>query len=273
LRRLPLWLVLTEASVVTTIAVLPYLLDLQRQALEAANFSRAAIGKRPVRRREIVALAAVQAELTFGVAAWSGLKLGRGLGLGAPYLEAWLTGRPRRLGRRAVGAYAISGLGAAAVVSAVDGLLFRDVVEEFRRRGIQPPSAWRGLLAATYAGVAEEVLVRLGMQTALAAATRRLIGESHTPPGASTMLPAIAGSSLAFGLGHLPTTRSLGLRGRAVVTRTLTLNAIPGVVFGTLYWRRGLEASMIAHLATALTLTVGIPSIERQVAATDRTTS
>lgn len=272
-RRLPLWVVLTQATVVTALAVLPYVLELQRQALEAADSSRRAIGKRPIRRGEIVTLAAVQAELMFGVASWSGLKLGRGLGLGAPYLEDWLAGRPTRLGRRTAGAYALSGLLAASVVSAVDAWLFRDVIEEFRRRGIHPPAAWRGILAATYAGVAEEVLVRLGVQTALAAATRQLTGDSRTPPGARTMLPAIAGSSIAFGLGHLPTTRSLGLRGRAVVARTLTLNAIPGVVFGTLYWRRGLEASMIAHFATALTLTVGVPPIERMVAATNRATS
>jgi membrane protease YdiL (CAAX protease family) len=272
-RRLPLWVVLTQASVVTTLAVLPYALELQRQALEAATARRTAIGKRRGGRGQIATRAAVQAELMFGIAAWSGLKLGRGLGLGAPYLEDWLMGRPRRLHRRAAGAYVLSGLAAASVTSAVDAWLFRDVIEEFRRRGIHPPAAWRGILAATYAGVAEEVLVRLGVQTALAAATRQLTGDSRTPPGARTMLPAIAGSSIAFGLGHLPTTHSLGLRGRAVVARTLTLNAIPGVVFGTLYWRRGLEASMIAHFATALTLTVGVPPIERMVAATHRATS
>ena len=265
-RRSPprlLWVLLTEASVVTTLAVLPYALELRRQALTAVDSRRRAAGKRPVRRGALAAIAAVQAHLMFGSAAWIGLRLGRPLGFGAPYLEDWLMGHPWRLGRRAVGAYAFAGLSAASLATAVDAWLFPDVIAELRRRGIRPPGAWQGMLAATYGGVAEEVLVRLGIQTALTAATRRLTGDSRTPPGPVTVLPAVAGSTILFGAGHLPTAYSLGLRGRSVVVRTLAINGIPGALFGTLYWRRGLEASMIAHLATALTLTVAVPAIER----------
>jgi membrane protease YdiL (CAAX protease family) len=80
------------------------------------------------------------------------------------------------------------------------------------------------------------------------------------------MVPAIVGSSLLFGVSHMPMVRSLGLRGRAAAVRTLALNGVPGVVFGTLYWRRGLEAAMVAHAATAFSLTVVVPALERAVA-------
>jgi membrane protease YdiL (CAAX protease family) len=40
------------------------------------------------------------------------------------------------------------------------------------------------------------------------------------------------------------------------VVGTVLLNAIGGVVFGWLYWRRGIEAAMVAHLTADLTLHV-----------------
>ena len=44
-----------------------------------------------------------------------------------------------------------------------------------------------GLLATPYGGIAEEVLMRLGLQTMIAAGLRRLTGDKTKPPGAATM--------------------------------------------------------------------------------------
>jgi membrane protease YdiL (CAAX protease family) len=258
-----LWALLTEASVVTSVAALPYVLELQKDALETANAKRREAGKRVLGPGVLAGLAAVQAHLTFAPVVAVGLKLGRQLGLGAPYLESWLAGKPRRLQPEAIGRYALAGLGAAAVVAALDARLFGGVRADLARRGVRQPAAWRGLLATTYGSVAEEVLLRLGVQTALAAGLVRLTGDTGRRAQARTMVPAIAGSGLLFGVAHLPAARSVGLKGRAAVTRTLVLNGVPGAVFGTIYWKRGLEAAMIAHAATALTLTVGLPALER----------
>jgi membrane protease YdiL (CAAX protease family) len=38
------------------------------------------------------------------------------------------------------------------------------------------------------------------------------------------------------------------------VARTVLLNAVVGVLFGWLYWRRSLEAAMVAHAAFHLPL-------------------
>ena len=41
-----------------------------------------------------------------------------------------------------------------------------------------------------------------------------------------------------------------------VVVRTVLLNSIAGVLFGWLYWRRGLLAAMVSHFSADIVLHV-----------------
>ena len=69
------------------------------------------------------------------------------------------------------------------------------------------------------------------------------------------MWAAIIIAALAFGALHLPTVHAVTALTPAVVARTLVLNALGGVVFGWLFWRRGLEAAMIAQASAHLAMT------------------
>jgi membrane protease YdiL (CAAX protease family) len=64
-----------------------------------------------------------------------------------------------------------------------------------------------------------------------------------------------------FGVGHLPATAALMALTPLVVTRALVLNGLAGVVFGWLYWRRGLLAAMVAHFCGDLVLHVATPAL------------
>jgi membrane protease YdiL (CAAX protease family) len=59
---------------------------------------------------------------------------------------------------------------------------------------------------------------------------------------------AIVISALLFGVGHLPYASVVvpALNGVGVVFIVLA-NTVFGIVFGYLYWRRGLESAMMAH--------------------------
>jgi hypothetical protein len=46
-----------------------------------------------------------------------------------------------------------------------------------------------------------------------------------------------------------------------VLVRAVLLNGIYGTVFGYLYWKRGLESSMISHLTADLLVHVILPAI------------
>jgi membrane protease YdiL (CAAX protease family) len=55
-------------------------------------------------------------------------------------------------------------------------------------------------------------------------------------------------SALAFGAGHLPAAAAaVGRLDPATVGYVLAFNGAFGLVAGFLFWRRGLEAAMIAH--------------------------
>ena len=71
------------------------------------------------------------------------------------------------------------------------------------------------------------------------------------------MWPAIVLSNIAFGAGHLPATRAMVPLTPNVVARALVLNSIVGVPCGYLYWKKGLEAAMIAHGTADVVVHVG----------------
>ena len=82
---------------------------------------------------------------------------------------------------------------------------------------------------------------------------------SKTPEGKPTNLVFWIANILAavlFGLGHLPTMASLVPLTPLVIVRTVVLNGLLGILFGWLYWRRGLEAAMISHFSADIVLHV-----------------
>src|SRR5262249_24688424 len=124
--------------------------------------------------------------------------------------------------------------------------------------GAANPAAWKGFLASFYGGIDEEVFLRFGVMTLLVLGVGKIFHTGERPTGTAFWLANIIAATL-FGLGHLPATAMLMPLTRLVVLRALLLNGIPGVVFGLLYWKRGLEAAMVSHFAADLVLHVAAP--------------
>lgn len=256
------WAVLTGAGTLATLGVLPYSLAVGGKALEKARAQAAAAGK-PMPPLPVLLLAGtVQSGLLIGVCAALGLRAARRQGLGAPQLAAVLRGAPISLDPVTAGKAAAAGAAATGVMFLLEDTVFRAVHAALQETGQQTPPAWMGLLATPYGAIAEEILLRLGLQTLLAAGIRRLRRETAVPPGAATMWPAIAVASLAFGAGHLPTARRIMPLTPGFIARTLALNGVGGVVFGYLYWQQGLESAMIAHGTADVLLHVVRPLTE-----------
>lgn len=107
---------------------------------------------------------------------------------------------------------------------------------------------------ALYGGLAEEVIMRWGLMTVVAAglagAVRRLRAGTGSGLPASAAWTALVVTALAFGAGHLPALAASVDLTAPVVLRTLALNAVGGLVYGWLYWRHSLESAMLAHAST-----------------------
>ncbi len=110
-----------------------------------------------------------------------------------------------------------------------------------------------------YGGLTEEILLRWGFMTLVVWAVWRAFQKGDGPPRAAFVIGAIAISALLFGAGHMPIASLLG-GGLTIplVMYVLTANSIFGIVAGFLYWKRGLESAMIAHIFTHVVLIVAI---------------
>ncbi|MFC7193832.1 type II CAAX prenyl endopeptidase Rce1 family protein [Halosimplex aquaticum] len=105
-----------------------------------------------------------------------------------------------------------------------------------------------------YGGITEELLLRFGVMSAIAFVGWYVTGRRTGGPRAGVMWTAIVVSAVLFGVGHLPALAQAVSLTPALIARTVLLNAVAGVLFGWLYWRRNLEAAMIAHASFHLPL-------------------
>lgn len=244
--------VLVAAGLLGVVALVPYLLTVLGPLTAAAGVPLPPLGV-------LVLVQVVQVLVLVAAATALGLWLGPRVGLGAPLLADLLRGErtaSRRL-RALLAPSAGLGLAVGLVVVALDLLVFTPALPAAAGAAQTQPPAWQGLLASLYGGVTEELLLRLGVMTLLVWLGVRVT--RARVPGPAVMWAAITLTALLFGLGHLPATAAVWPLTPLVVVRALVLNGLGGLVFGWLYWRRGLLAAMVAHLGADLVLHVATP--------------
>ncbi|WP_238532873.1 CPBP family intramembrane glutamic endopeptidase [Halalkalicoccus jeotgali] len=107
-----------------------------------------------------------------------------------------------------------------------------------------------------YGGITEELMLRFGLMSVLVFVGWRITGTRTDGPQPAVVWAAIVIAAVLFGLGHFPAlAQSVDLT-PALIVRTVLLNAVAGVLFGWLYWRRSLEAAMVAHASFHVPLIV-----------------
>lgn len=63
-------------------------------------------------------------------------------------------------------------------------------------------------------------------------------------------------TAVLFGLAHIPNATHFVPFSGLVLARALILNGVAALVFGWLYWRKGLEAAMLAHFSADIVVHV-----------------
>ena len=227
--------VLAVLSLIGGAAILPYSFALFGNTPQALSLGRT----------EYLLVTFLQAFLLTVLSSFLGLILSTRTGLGS--LDRPINGKRMML---AVSAGLLTGV----VLIAMD-LVMVEMLELEAVEGVVKPQWWRGLLAAFYGGVSEEISVRFfGMNLVLWLLS--FVKRRNGQPGIWRPLVSIAAASFIFGLGHLGGAAAVMVLTPAAVFRTMLLNFIPGVVYGLLYWRWGLIYSMAAHFASDLVLHV-----------------
>lgn len=250
LQRFPwrlFWLLLL-AGFVSGLAIVPIAIDLFGPAISNAEAP-------PLPFPVIILLGVLQNLVLLVLMIFVGLKLGPKLGLGAPLLESLLAGQRSTDFRPAIKSGLIAGAGVGVV------LLIFLVALAPRLPNLPFVTAaslavWKRLLACFYGGVFEELLMRLFMLTLIAWIAGRGWRKDQSQLSAPGFWIANVIVAILFGLGHLPSASLIMPITPLVVAVALALNGLAAVTFGWLYWKRGLEAAMIAHFTADFVLYV-----------------
>ncbi|MCL5666182.1 MAG: CPBP family intramembrane metalloprotease [Patescibacteria group bacterium] len=242
-----LFFILLAACVVASFLVLPYEFAIIPAMSEL--FSPA-----------LLVAAFVQAIVFFSIAIFFGLILSKRVGFNLPVLEGWLKGEKQ-------GGYLKSILGLSVGLGILGGLLiillsvpFGNLSVEFLRAEAAA-AAWKGFLASFYGGIAEEILCRLFLVSLFAWIFMKFKKTREGRPTNIGIWLSIILAAILFGLGHLPITADITAITPVVILRAIFLNGVPGIIFGWLFWKKGLESAIIAHFSADIVIHVITPLV------------
>jgi membrane protease YdiL (CAAX protease family) len=199
-------------------------------------------------------LALIQPSVLVLAFAALGVWLAPKVGLDAPLVRAWAERGPIFGAlRRQLPAAIIVGLGVAAVLLAFWAIVSRQPISS-PLLDFQIPLAAKLL----YGGIVEELMLRWGVMSFLVWASWRLAGRPERVP-AWCVWTGLTLAALLFAAGHVPLLLLLVPDPAAwLIALVLVGNSLPGMLFGWLFWRHGLEAAMIAHALAHLFATIAL---------------
>ncbi len=246
-----MYFILLSASVLSILAIMPYILTLQGDILRET----------PLPFPLVILIIVTQSALLFAVLTFIGLKLSNKLGFQIPIIEKIVAKEKIDFNVKSIiKTSVLLGTLTGVVIVLLDFIFFQFGLESLFKTISVP--IWQGFLASFYGGISEEIVMRLFFMTFIV----WLISKITKPKGKiieNNLLvwTSIFIAALLFGIGHLPITSELTTLTPLVISRALLLNGIGGVVFGWLYWKKGLESAMIAHFSADIILHVLLPFI------------
>lgn len=240
------FLILFGASIIGTIAVMPFQLTLQ-----GIVFSEVPL--------EGIIVSIISSTILFFVITFLGLFLSKKIGFGAPILE-------RLTEKKEVTSYFKSILGISIGLGILAGIVM--IIADYLLShfggislDVNIPPVWQGFLGSFYGGVNEEILMRLLFMSLLIWIFFKIKKTDDGKPTLFSIWVAIIIAAIFFGIGHLFITSELTAITPAIIGRAILLNGIGGIIFGWLYWRKGLESAMISHFSADIILYVIFPLI------------
>jgi hypothetical protein len=233
--------ILFVASLLGGVAVLPYGLKLLNTSVKSKPLK--------VSLRTMLLQSFFQTAVIFAVTG-VGLLTAHAIGLGAPLLEAALSGDVSlQAFWTAMGVAGILGATAGALLLAAD-LLFLPYWPQPLLDTTLKTTLWDNFLASFYGGINEELLMRLFGLSALAWLLSLIFHTEVGTPTVAVLWIVNIVMTIIFGLGHLPALKmTVGEISRIMFARSLILNAPIGLLCGWLFWTYGIEAAIMAHFS------------------------
>jgi hypothetical protein len=192
---------------------------------------------------------------------FTGIFLGKKVGLKATLLESLFEGRGLPEGfNSSFKLSVLLGLLVGTLIFATDRLVFSMFTEPLTILLSSPPIEQR-ILYSFYAGIVEEIILRFFLVTLLVWISWKI---KKTPEGFPTTTGfwlSILLVSTIYGIGYFFSLTPVTDYNAILSLATIALAIISGSVFGWLYWKKGLEAAIIANLSASLVVFVILGSL------------
>ena len=239
-----LFFILLVICVITSLLVIPYSIELTSIHIEITP--------------KVLFLSAVQNLVLFAIVIFLGLLLSKRVGMGLPILQGVLEGENKTKELKSI-LLPSFGLGiiAGILIVLIDIPFNKFIPESLSLKA--PVTLWKALLASFYGGIAEEVLLRLFLVSLFVWIIFKIKKDKDGNPTVFGMWLSIILAAVFFGLGHLPATAQVTSLTGIVIVRAVVLNGIGGIIFGWLYWKKGLESAIIAHFSADIVLHILTP--------------
>jgi len=241
-----LFFILLIVCVITSVLVIPYTLELTSNGIEITP--------------KILFITVVQNLVMFAIVIFFGLFLSKRVGMGLPILQGILDGKNKSKELKSI-LLPSFGFGIiAGVLIVLIGIPFNRFIPELLNLET-PVTVWKALLASFYGGIAEEVLLRLFLVSLFVWIIFRIKKDKDGRPTVFGIWLSIILAAMLFGLGHLPATAQITNLTGIVIIRAIVLNGLGGIIFGWLYWKKGLESAVIAHFTADIILHIITPFV------------
>jgi hypothetical protein len=184
-----------------------------------------------------------------GIVVVFGYLFARPVGLGAPIIKAKIEGesaseRVKSILKIAPLLGVLSGL----AVLVLDIFVFVPLLTGTVTPTATYPSLGSRVLAIFYGGFFEEILVRLLIMSFFVWFFWKLTRSDNATSHPWIYWLGLMLAAVLLGALHLSLSFAIYGVSALVVIRALALNLIPGLVFGWLYWKKGIEAAMVSHM-------------------------
>ena len=247
-----IYITLLGASIISIIAVIPYAFTLQADILKLSPL--------PIPVLAIISI--IQSSILFAIAIYLGLKLSNKIGLGLPVLESYFKSKKIEPNLKSIfltsGYYGIL----AGVLIIIFDFVFKYLGVSITLGMNQIPPLWQRIIASLYGGISEELLLRLFFMSLIIWLLSKIMrSKTEITKNNFIMWFAIILAAVSFGLGHLPITSNLTDLTSLVILRAIILNGVGGVIFGWLFWKKGLESAMVAHFTADIVILAIFPTV------------
>ncbi len=190
-----------------------------------------------------------------------GLFLGKKVGLKAPALESLLEGRGLPAGFNSSVKLSLSlGILIGITIFVVDRGIFSLFTEPLTIFLSSPP-LWQRFLYSFYISIVEEVILRFFLVTLFVWISWKIKKTSEGLPTNTGIWLSILLVSVIYGIVYLSGISSSIDSSLMLAIGIIILNLMAGSIFGWLYWKKGLEAAILANLTATLTFLVVLGSL------------